>query len=173
MDLNCEDSKLCIICCVPFVLNVQTENVDKISKFCEHVSKGSRNSEGEGERFVNFTREIKQLNTSFGMAVCPPCFVTINEVVTSKENASILEDHVISLQKQILKGLRDLDKIVEKIKCQRETIQKTVKDSDAICLKNRFLNQDMSQMDIEKANESKNFVFRMRQFIRKGKSLKL
>ncbi len=163
-ELNIDNiNKICIICCNSFSTDNQSNNKSKISKFCEGIRGGDS---GDFSSVVNCQHDVNQLENHFGMSVCSSCLIVINELLTSKENVNLLENHVIFLQQQILKGIRDLEECLKKVKGHQDKIMETVNGSDGTCLKSKFISR---LSDDGRADESKNFVFRVRQCIRKGK----
>lgn len=106
----------------------------------------------------SISKNILELDKDFGIFVCLSCGTEINDLLTSEEQRTLLENHVISLQKEIIKGLRDLDKCLEKIKCQREKIRVSVEASNELNLRKR----------LPTGNISSCFVFKLRECITNG-----
>ncbi len=156
-----ENYKLCIICCHPFVLNNQLENVEKISEFCEEIKGDHDIDRNEGAETKHVCEEILELEIRFGMSVCFACLNKMTILLASKENLSLLETHVLSLQKEILKVLRNLEILTKQIQSHRINLRKTVEGSDELTLRRR--------LNTEKGAIESNFLaFKLRQWILKG-----
>lgn len=160
-----EDKKLCIICCLPFLSNKKSENVEKINKLCEWIKNDvDRNICGDSVEIkrlnkLNFQNEILKLEQNLGLSICIMCSAEITKLISSEENMTFLENHVISLQKEIIKGLKDLEDCMGKIKCLRENIKRKVEDSNDSYLKTKLYTE----------RESNCLVFNLRKWIVKGK----
>lgn len=127
-----DNNKLCIICCT--FVNEETQGGEggMFRRFCEEVCKS------EEKRGYDFDTEILELERRFGMKVCAKCEGGINELEISREKMGFLEKHVVSLQMEILRGLKELEKFTEEIKFYQENLRKIVKGSDELSLKRRL-----------------------------------
>ncbi len=128
-----ENIKLCMFCCRLYSSDDGTQNVETIRQFCTDISSNILKVSEEDE--FNSCEAILKLDKDFGMSACVLCFTNLRELLTSKQQTELLENRVLSLQKEILKGLKDLDKRLNEIKCHQEIIKRRVKESSELNLK--------------------------------------
>lgn len=158
--MESDTSKLCIVCCRSFTLTDQTQHAEEISKLSEHIK--NYNQIDVFWNQTNFYEQLRQLKNSFDMSICSECVFDLKEVLKSNKAMDLMESNVISLQIQILNGLRELEECLKQINCQQEKIKITVEKADVSCLEKIFLsdvNQDVYS----------NFALELRQWIVQSK----
>ncbi len=163
--MDSDNINLCIVCCHSFAISDQADHGEKVTKLCTDIKSYHTNSVQE-QVFLNevtFSEELKRLEYCFGSSICTNCLFDLNELIKSKEKMSSLENHVISLQQQILKGLRELEECQKIIKCYQDRIRVTIEKSDLKCLENK-VHSGINQT----AGDSSSFAFKLRKWITHG-----